>query len=475
MQAEQRSHLQRVQSNGNHLHQLLNDLLDLSRIEAGGLTIESMACNLYPLLYDVLSAMQSRAIAKDLKLSLRIANSIPEQIMTDPTRLRQILTNLIGNAIKFTAEGSVDLIVDTEAIANKLRIRVQDTGPGIEVSAQKDVFEPFKQADETVARKFGGTGLGLPISRKLAKALGGDIELASEPGFGSTFTVTIATGPLDGVKLLSAQEAEATLTAPNSDAQLNLSLAGFRILIVDDVEANREFFSFVLERSEAECLFATNGQEAVDALQNEEVHLVLMDMQMPVMDGYTATQVLRAEGVDIPIVAITANGTDADRQRCHEAGCSGYLTKPISMAGLLRGVAEYLGVSPDQTLPDQTLDADPVQTQRPATVPSARQPAIHSSSNTRSEFSLPADPVFREFATRFVVKVQSAIPALNLAIEHSDGATLAKQGHWLKGTGGMVGLPVLTEVGLNCSERPRPAISMQPESSASNWSPSLTC
>ena len=191
---EQQAHLQRVLSNGNHLHRLLNDLLDLSRIEAGELTIESIECAPFAMFHDILSALQSRAIAKGLRLTLKVESGIPEKLLTDPTRLRQILTNLIGNAIKFTDEGSVDLIVDTDVDQNQLRIRVRDSGMGIDVSAQKDVFEPFKQADETVARRFGGTGLGLPISRKLARARGGDIELSSERGLGSTFTVTMSTG-----------------------------------------------------------------------------------------------------------------------------------------------------------------------------------------------------------------------------------------------------------------------------------------
>ena len=165
----------------------------------------------------------------------------------------------------------MSLIVDTDVRQRQLRIQVQDTGPGIDIVGSKRFFEPFKQADETVARRFGGTGLGLPISRKLALALGGDIEVSSEPGFGSTFTVTVATGPLDGVKILNGRQAEATLAAPISEAGLTLNLTGLRILITDDVEANREFFAHVLRRAHAECLFACNGQEAVNTMQRESL------------------------------------------------------------------------------------------------------------------------------------------------------------------------------------------------------------
>jgi CheY-like chemotaxis protein len=383
----------------------------------------------------------------DLQLKLRIGTGIPEKIMTDPTRLRQILTNLIGNAIKFTAEGSVSLIVDTYVASNMLRIQVQDTGPGIRVDAQNAVFEPFKQADDTVARRFGGTGLGLPISRKLARALGGEIELASEPGFGSTFTVTIATGPLDDVRILNSREAEASLVAPTAEATLNLNLAGYRILIADDVEANREFFAHVLRRAHADCVLACNGQEAVNALHGEDFDLVLMDIQMPVMDGYRATHEIRRNGFQIPIVAITANGTDADKTQCRDAGFTGYLTKPISIASLLRGVGEQLGVSPDHTqlkhvaspIPEQNVH----QTVDNDALPKDRQ----QSSMQRSGLSLPTDPIFRDFATRFVQKVLDSLPEIESAVENADVEKLCNLAHWIKGTGGTVGLNGLTEIG----------------------------
>ncbi len=444
---QQQSHLQRVLSNGNHLHRLLNDLLDLSRIEAGELTIESMECAPYAMFHDILSSLQSRAISKDLKLILKIGTGIPEKILTDPTRLRQILTNLIGNAIKFTSEGSVSLIVDTFVASNMLRIQVQDTGLGIAPAAQKDVFEPFKQADDTVARRFGGTGLGLPISRKLARALGGEIEVASEPGFGSTFTVTIATGPLNAVSILNVKEAEATLVAPMPEATLNIDLSGFRILITDDVEANREFFAHVLQRAHAECVLVCNGQEAVNAMQREEFDLILMDIQMPVMDGYQATQAIRSNGFQIPIVAITANGTDDDKTDCKDAGFTGYLTKPISIASLLRGVGEQLGVSFGHASPKHVTVSATEQNANPPQTGIALSKENIQSPNQRSGLSFPSDPVFRKFAIRFVQKVSDSIPEIESAVEHEDAEKLSNLAHWIKGTGGTVGLNGLTEIG----------------------------
>jgi signal transduction histidine kinase/CheY-like chemotaxis protein/tetratricopeptide (TPR) repeat protein len=444
---EQRAHLQRVLSNGNHLHRLLNDLLDLSRIEAGELTVESIECAPYAMLHDILSALQSRAIAKNLKLTLKVNNGIPEKVQTDPTRLRQILTNLIGNAIKFTDAGSVNLIVDTDIDQNQLRIHVQDTGLGIDRAAQKDVFEPFKQADETVARRFGGTGLGLPISRKLARALGGDIELSSEPGYGSTFTVTIATDSLSGVRILDARQAEATLVAPTIEPVQNLNLRGFRILIADDVEANRDFFAHVLRQCQAECCFSENGQEAVETMQRERYDLILMDIQMPVMDGYTATQTLRASGVAVPIIAITANGTEDDQQRCRDAGFTAYVTKPVSMAALLRAVGEQLGLSPEPTV---SSGRNASTSAEPGIASVGAQDFLAKGPNEltrRPAITLPVDPVFRDFATRFIRKVSDSLPQLMASIDAADGTTLSGLAHWIKGTGGTVGLPVLTDIG----------------------------
>ena len=255
--------------------------------------------------------------------------------------------------------------------------------------------------------------------------------------------MTIATGSLEGVKILNGRQAEATLAAPIAEAGQNLNLQGFRILITDDVEANREFFAHVLRRAHAECLFACDGQEAVETMRRESCDLILMDIQMPVMDGYAATAALRAAGVCVPIVAITANGTDDDKQRCRDIGFTGYLTKPISIASLLRGVGEQLGVTVEQKpLPARR---EPAATAIQATSsPTAR---AERTCTTRPPATLPVDPVFRDFATRFVRKVTDALPEIMSAIDDSNSTTLSGLAHWIKGTGGTVGLPGLTEFG----------------------------
>lgn len=232
-----------------------------------------------------------------------------------------------------------------------------------------------------------------------------------------------------------------------AETTLNLNLAGFRILLTDDIEANREFFAHVLRRAHAECIFACNGREAVDALQREEFHLVLMDIQMPVMDGYQATHAIRLSGVQIPIVAITANGTDDDKQASQTAGLTGYLTEPISIASLLRGVGEQQGISVEQAPPKHITvssleqEADRKISKRPA---SGQQNQPH---NERPGLSLPNDPAIRDFATRFGQKVLDSLPEIESAVDNADAEKLSSLAHWIKGTGGTVGLNGLTEIG----------------------------
>lgn len=437
LQAEQRQHLERVHSNGTHLLRLLNDLLDLSRIEAGELTIEKLSCRPFDLLSDILASLQSRAMDKGLKLLLKVNGRIPETITTDPTRLRQIITNLVGNAIKFTSHGSVEVVIDSLVSEELLAIHVCDTGVGIDPTAQAGVFEPFRQADESVNRRFGGTGLGLSISRDLARALGGDISLASEVGLGSTFTASIATGPLNDVRLLSVEEARAAVPAVSSRAN-DIDLSGAHILIADDVDANREFISHTLQTAGATCETVDDGQAAIDAWQNGSFDLILMDMRMPVLDGYSAVRMIRDRGAELPIMALTANGMAEDEQRCRDAGCSGYLTKPVSMSALLQGTAQLLGRTPasQNSMTDRTTNSSPQ-------VPVAVLPA----DNDDCEDQIPTDPFLRDLATRLLPRLERAVPECTGALELEDLVVLSDHGHWMKGTGGNVGLPGISGIG----------------------------
>ena len=337
-----------VVRNGEHLLQLVNDILDLSRIEAGKLEIERRRCSPIEVVDDVISLMSVRAAAKTLPLEAGYLGPVPEYIQSDPTRLRQILINLLGNAIKFTNSGSVRLAVRLIGSAkgpSHLSFEVSDTGIGIAEEQMPMLFEPFSQADSSTVRLYGGTGLGLVISRQLARMLGGDITLTSTPGKGSTFCLTIGTGALDGVPLLdnpseeSGDAEEAELASPQ--ARLDC-----RVLLAEDGLDNQRLISLILTKAGAEVTVADNGQIAFDEAltardQGRPFEVILMDMQMPTMDGLTATRKLREKGYAGTIIALTANAMLGDDEKCRNAGCDAYLSKPIDRAHFLPTIAEY--------------------------------------------------------------------------------------------------------------------------------------
>jgi CheY-like chemotaxis protein len=332
---------------------VLNDILDLSKIESGKLAVEQIECCPSDMVADVANLMKARADAKGLSLKLEHDGPIPETIRTDPTRLRQILLNLVGNAVKFTEQGSVRLvtkIIQHDAQQPLLQFEIIDTGIGMDVSQAASLFQPFTQADTSTTRKFGGTGLGLTISRRLARILGGDTAASGVPGEGSTFRVTIATGCLDGVKLLDdPYRADSPDVAPRhgnrnkSSRRLNC-----RVLLAEDGPDNQRLISFLLTRAGAEVTLAENGQRAIELAQaatNDEqpFDVILMDMQMPILDGYDATRQLRASGYQGPIAALTAHAMSGDREKCVAAGCDHYITKPLKRDELLDLVHEMAG------------------------------------------------------------------------------------------------------------------------------------
>ena len=338
-----------IKSNGEHLLGLINDILDLSKIEAGKMTVELMDCSPCALVAGVASLMQVRAGAKGLPLQIEYRGPIPETIRTDPTRLRQILVNLVANAIKFTEVGAVRLITYLADAADPpaLCFDVVDTGIGMTLEQSARLFQVFAQADGSTTRKYGGTGLGLTISRRLAWILGGDVSLvASQPSAGSHFRATVATGPLAGVSMiddpLSATTVCGGVHAETPEA-VALTLFGSRILLAEDGPDNQRLITHVLKKAGASVTVVENGHEAVEAAMAAQqagspFHVVLMDMQMPVMDGYEATRCLRAFNYTGPIIALTAHAMAGDRQKCLAVGCDDYAAKPIDRARLLETI-----------------------------------------------------------------------------------------------------------------------------------------
>ena len=446
LQPEQRANLNRVHSNGTHLHCLLNDLLDLSRIEAGEMTVESIDCEPFSLVVDVLQALRSRADEKDIALTARVVDTVPQKIQTDPTRLRQILTNLIGNAIKFTREGGISLLIQTDEPRQQLVIQVRDTGVGMDPSTIEQIFEPFRQADESITRNFGGTGLGLSISKKLATTLGGDVSVESQPGVGSTFTVRVSTGPLHQTPRLNHEDA-IELTQRNQEVKaIDLDLTGCRVLLADDCESNQIMFGHMLSSGNVDCTVVCDGQEAVDAL-TETPHafdMLITDMQMPVLDGYATTIKLRELGFTLPIVALTANGMLDNESKCKTAGFNGHLTKPITTEALLSAVAEYLDI---EVKPPQFTSAPN---------PPALEVLPPVVSNSISSAQLPTDTLRQELARKFLVKISERLDGLHAAAERSDVDELRNVGHWLKGTGDML-LPSIGVLGREIEEAAKAA------------------
>jgi len=297
----------------------------------------------------VASLMRVRANAKGLPFEIERDGPTPRTIQSDPVRLRQILINLASNAVKFTEIGKVRLVVrliNADSDEPIMQFDVIDTGIGMTETEIAKLFQPFSQADESTARKHGGTGLGLAISKRLAEKLGGDITVKSTPGEGSVFSVTIQVGPLDGVELVNCPT-EALLPA-DSHKQPAASLAGFdcRILLAEDGPDNQRLIAFLLRKAGAEVVVADNGQTACDLAlaardKGDPFDVILMDMQMPVMDGYDATAKLREAGYSGPIIALTAHAMKEDRDRCLSVGCDDYTTKPIDRNRLISLVAQY--------------------------------------------------------------------------------------------------------------------------------------
>jgi PAS domain S-box-containing protein len=356
--------VQRIRQNGRHLLAILNDILDISKIEAGKMTVERIECPVQEIVTEIAALMRPRATEKGLELRVEFAGRIPATVRSDPTRLRQILMNLTGNAIKFTERGGIRLVVGmsksvpesgpARAPSPRISFEVVDTGIGMTREQMGSVFRAFTQGDPSMARRFGGTGLGLTISRRLAEMLGGSISATSEPGRGTTFRVEIETGPLEGIAMILPTQAdllardetvrvEELRTAAGGDCLLD----GVYILLADDARDNRKIVSWHLRRAGANVDLAENGRMAMEAalradLSGRSYDVVLMDMQMPELDGFAATKLLREKGFARPIIALTAHAMTGDREQCLAAGCNDYATKPIDPQELLLTIARWV-------------------------------------------------------------------------------------------------------------------------------------
>ncbi len=347
-----------IRNNGQHLLSVINDILDMSKIESGKMTIESTTTNPAQIAEEVASLLGPKAVSKSVDLGVTYARPVPRSITSDPTRLRQILLNLAGNAIKFTAKGEVRIVVDYDPETNDLSFAVRDTGIGMNHDQLRVIreFGAFTQADTTTTRTFGGTGLGLCISNTFAQMMGGEIRVDSREGEGSVFTVHIEARPdkeSGEITLVTPSDVEAFLkgaAAPGMTEKKSAStetLQGLSVLLAEDGPDNQRLLSHLLRRAGAKVTVAANGAIAVDEIEAAKqagtmFDVVFMDMQMPEMDGYTATTLLRNRGFkDLPIIALTAHAMASDRDKCLKAGCDDFVSKPVNSSTLIATAERY--------------------------------------------------------------------------------------------------------------------------------------
>jgi signal transduction histidine kinase/DNA-binding NarL/FixJ family response regulator len=433
--ADRKTFLTTVRRNGEYLLQLINDILDLSKIESGKMALDLGPCQLPSIMADVASMMRPRAEQRGNSLEVRYAGPLPQTIHTDGTRLRQVIVNLVGNAVKFTENGSirigVSFLPQWRAGRPAVGVAVTDSGIGIRRESLARLFQPFTQAENSTTRKFGGTGLGLAISRQIVTALGGELTVRSAPGEGSTFTVTIPTGDLAGVDLLQSpgevicEDEAGTRWTPGPGA-----LRGVKILLAEDSVDNQTLLRTVLGNAGAEVEIVENGRLALDRAQTGTYGVVLMDMNMPEMDGYEATRTLRDRGYQGPILALTSNAMAGDSERCLSAGCDAHLPKPIDRKQLIETVAQYAVSKTGRST-------------APAASPSR---AAGSGRADRIASQYADDPQLAGILPGFVERLPRQLDALCAALEEERLEDAERLAHRLKGAGGSYGYPTLSEV-----------------------------
>ena len=342
---EQKAHVDAIRNSAQNLMDIINDILDFSKIEAGKLDTEFEECSLRKILEKINSLMQPEAVKKGLAFEILQTSPLPATIRTDPTRLRQCLINLLGNGIKFTDTGHVYMNVSLEQGNNDkphIRFDIEDTGIGIATEDYKLIFESFSQADYSNTRKFGGTGLGLAITRQLTKLLNGDLSFTSEHGKGSVFTMIIPAGvDVTAQKKLDKYDTVTHLQKTEHTEMRQQKFSG-KILVAEDDPANQALFEVLLKKTGCQFTIVSDGQEAVDKVKAENFDLVLMDMQMPNMNGFDATRAIRRAGIKVTIVAITAFAMTGDDEKCLDAGCNDYMSKPIDITKLNETIGQYM-------------------------------------------------------------------------------------------------------------------------------------
>lgn len=435
--SESIKYLNTISTSGNHLLSLINDILDLSKVEAGQIEIEKIHTPVHHIINEVVQILQVKANEKNIYLRYEPFGSLPEYMDTDAGKVRQIVTNLVGNAIKFTDIGGVSIVtsIHEEGDGSMLTIDVVDTGIGMTKPQAEEIFSPFTQADSSITRRFGGTGLGLTISKRFAEALGGGISVQSEPGVGSHFIATINIGSIGNVKLLNADECLATELQEQAVQKKRWKFHDTKVLVVDDGEENRELIKVVLSEVGIQIETADNGQRALDAADGQVFDVILMDVQMPVMDGYQAAKLMRERNLGMPIVAMTADAMSGAEQKCLDAGFSDYMAKPVDIDLLIEWLADALGA---ELQPEIEMKASQAET--------ASAKGYKEESTEKIYSSLPVtNAKYRIIIEKFVERLGDQMEVINSAWQQRDYDELRRLGHWLKGSSGSIGFSQFVE------------------------------
>jgi len=418
-------HIKTIIRSGKHLLQIINDILDLAKIEAKKLETETIKVSTFEILSDVEFIVRPQAEEKGLSFNIDYRLPLPECIETDPLRLKQILINLVYNSIKFTEAGRVFINVDYDEISKKLCFKVVDTGIGMTDEQLKKIFAPFTQADSSTTRKYGGTGLGLTLSKELAKKLGGDLVAESVVNIGSQFELSIGISDNPAI-IRSAEEIpkfnHEKMTEAHSlgDANGNSGDLSYRgtILLAEDNPDNQRLLSHFIGRLGVDLEIAENGQAAINKASVKEFDLILMDMQMPVVGGLEAVSFLRKKGYAKPIVALTANAMRKDKEECLQAGCDEFLTKPIDRNVLYKTIDRFL---------QRVSKAGKRETKITSAI-------------------LVEEPDMADIVIRFIDSLPATFDGIQLSEQHKQFDRLGSIIHQLKGSGGAMGFPILTEL-----------------------------
>ena len=429
-----------------HLLTVINDILDLSKIEVGKMNIEALKCSPFEIVTQLKDEYVASARAKQLDLSIAYQFPIAETITTDSMRIKQVLSNLLSNAIKFTDKGHVTLSVGMVNLSTDnplIQFEVIDSGIGLTDEKVEQLFQPFVQGDTSTTRNYGGTGLGLTISKHLAEIMGGDISVEKNPEIGSTFRVRISAGDLSDTLMVNSEDETTVVVAMNEVIREKEGNLVANILLVEDCPDNRELISFIINAAGADLAFAVNGKEAVDMVLAQEAagtpyDIVLMDMQMPVMDGYEATAILRDRGIKTTIIALTAHNMVSECKKCFDAGCDNLLSKPIDRSKFIPTLASYLAKGKEAIAHLAQQSENQIETVAQEVVADATSPEI-----VLSDFDKDID--FADLLDSFCEKLPERIAKIENAIDAQDFEALKEAAHQIKGTSGNYGFMVISE------------------------------